>query len=86
MGSRDWLICMPCVIGLFLRVVVCPVAALCIMINLLYTGYWKNHESVVCIVTRAYGTRDNTGNRLVIFSSIRCIIYKNQPMEANNLD
>ncbi len=45
------------------------------MINVLHTVYWEI-SLVCCIVTRACGTRDNTGNRLVIFSSTECIIYK----------
>ncbi len=45
-----------------------------IMINVLHTVYWKI-SLVCCIVTRACGTRDNTGNRLVILPSTECIIY-----------
>ncbi len=44
------------------------------MINVLHTVYWEI-SLVCCIVTRACGTRDNTGNRLVIFPSTECIIY-----------
>ncbi len=44
------------------------------MINVLHTVYWEI-SLLCCIVTRACGTRDNTGNRLVIFPSTECIIY-----------
>ncbi len=39
----------------------------CCRINTLFTEYRETSLVWCRIVTRAYGTRDNTGNRLVIF-------------------
>ncbi len=47
----------------------------CCRINTLFTQYMEKSLVWCRIVTRAYGTRDNTSNRLVIFPFTQWIIY-----------